>query len=107
MEEKKEFLSKMKIKTGQISSILWTSDNSFCLTDKLGIFSLYDTRYSLKPKSPIQKRNSTLKKIKISAFCKENNLLAFGGNSSKVLLFDIRNVSKSCRKFENLCSKIL
>jgi hypothetical protein len=96
----------MNLNIGEITSINWTSQNAFFTTDRLGIVHFFDTRCSFKSNSSIDKIDSSLSKIKISEFCLENNMIAFGNNQSKVLLFDIRNIRKKYKEFNVSCSKI-
>ena len=95
----------MHSKTGNISSICWTSENSFSLANKKGMFDLFDSRCSFSTSRSINKKQTSLGKINISKFCKENNIIAFGGNESKVLLFDIRNIKECYKDYTTMCSR--
>lgn len=102
--ERKKSVQNMSPKTGPISSISWTSDHSFCLTNKLGMIHFFDSRCSFKTNSTIDKIDSSLDKINISSFCLDNNKIAFGGNQSRVHLFDIRNMRRPYIRFQSSCS---
>lgn len=103
--ENKKFLQKMNLSIGEVTCINWTSNNSFFLADRLGMVHFFDTRCSFKNNTSIDKIDSSLSRITTSKFCKENNMIAFGNNQSKVLLFDIRNIRKKYKEFNLSCSK--
>jgi WD40 repeat protein len=97
----------MNLSIGEVTSINWTSKNSFFLSDRMGMVHFFDTRCSFKNNTSVDKIDSSLSKISTSQFCKENNMVAFGSNQNKVLLFDIRNIRKKYKEFNVSCSKMI
>lgn len=70
------------------------------------MFNFYDLRDSNKFTGILKtNNNSRLNQINISRYCLENNKIAFGGNESKVVLFDIRQFSNSYKNYNMSCSK--
>lgn len=96
-----------KIKGGLPMSAVWTGNNSFAVGNRLGIFSVFDIRCSSHGQLSVSGKDSTLKNIDVSSYCLENNMLAFGGNEHKIVLFDLRNSSRPLHTFSTTYSKIL
>ena len=81
------------------TSLIWTGVHSFVVGNRLGMFSLYDTRYNFNKQNSVSIYDTKLESVDVSSFCQESHMLAFGGSNSKIALFDIRSNSKSLHTF--------
>jgi hypothetical protein len=95
-----------KIKGGLPTSVVWTGNSSFAVGNRLGIFSIFDTRCLSHGQSSVSGKDSGLRNIDVAAYCLENNMVAFGGNEHKIVLFDLRNCCKPLHTFSTTYSKL-
>ena len=103
--DKLKTAQKTQLGTGLFKTVSWIDPNTFVLGNSLGWFYIFDSRVSFKVHAQQNRQYSHLKRLTVSAYNSDNQLVAFGGNQSTVKVFDLRKSKQISQSIQTKFSK--